>query len=346
MTGEYVPSVIKNILNDPALTPIETLQALWSGYGDISRFYSPKLGCAVVAKSVTPPNEVNHPRGWHSDVGHKRKLQSYKIEAHFYQHFAQRCDEHCYVPQFIALNESCSVEDAQQILVMEDLQAAGFDDDNSELSLDDIKVVIRWLAYFHACFMQEPSSALWSIGTYWHLATRQDEYQVMENSPLKHAAQFIDNTLNNAQYQTLVHGDAKLANFCFGVFEETHKEQLISTAAVKRVAAVDFQYVGHGVGVKDLAYFLGSCLCDDDLTALHNELLFYYFSELEKGLQHYGKQIDFTAVEQEWRTLYGFACADFHRFLLGWSPEHPKINGYLQQQTQQVLAGLNNSISQ
>lgn len=334
-------SNIQRLLNDPALTPIETLQALWSGYGDISRFYSPQLGRAVVAKSVTPPNEINHPRGWHSDVGHQRKLMSYKIEAHFYQHFAQRCDEYCYVPQFIAFNESCSEDDAQQILVMEDLQASGFNDDVSSLTLSDIHVVIRWLAYFHACFMQEPVSKLWPIGTYWHLGTRQDEYHVMENGPLKNTAQAIDTTLNNAQYQTIVHGDAKLANFCFGVFESECKESVTNTVGATRVAAVDFQYIGHGVGVKDLAYFLGSCLSDDDLTALHNDLLGYYFSELNNGLLHYGKQVNFTALENEWRSLYGFACADFHRFLQGWSPEHPKINGYLQQHTQQVLAGLN-----
>lgn len=338
-------------MNDPQLTHIETLQALWSGYGEISRFYSPKLASPVIIKSVTPPNEVNHPRGWHSDVGHERKLTSYKVEADFYQYFAQRCDEYCYVPRFIAYESSGDNEQAagHQALAMEDLQASGFNDANTELSLDDIKVVISWLAYFHACFMEEHTDRLWPIGSYWHLATRQDEYNVMNDNELKQAAHAIDYTLNNARYKTLVHGDAKLANFCFGEFElglelklEHEKAEKDSTFT-KRVAAVDFQYIGNGVGVKDLAYFLGSCLCDDDLTALHDELLSYYFSELKKGLSRYGKEVNFSDLEKEWRMLYSYANADFHRFLQGWSPEHHKINPYLQSQTQLVLTKLASS---
>ena len=43
----------------------------------------------------------------------------------------------------------------------------------------------------------------------------------------------------------LAHGDAKVANFCF-------------TNDQHAVAAVDFQYVGGGIGTQDVIYFLGS----------------------------------------------------------------------------------------
>ena len=366
----------QRLLNDPKLTRLELLQALWSGYGEISRFDHPKLNTSVIIKAVKPPQQVNHPRGWHSDVGHTRKLISYQVEANFYQHFALKCDEHCYVPRFIAYDISPDVNKLkpenktardcltpnyeEQVLVIEDLQAAGFNDDVNELSLDDIDAVIYWLAFFHARFMGETPTQLWPIGTYWHLATRQDEYKVMASGVLKQSAVAIDEALNNAHYKTLVHGDAKLANFCFGDFNtgdvnesdfkskadddiESHDVEgspLLAQKLEKRVAAVDFQYVGSGVGVKDLAYFLGSCLCDDDLKALHIALCDKYFIYLQQGLKHYQQDVDFSALEKEWRKLYALSCADFHRFLQGWSPEHPKINTYLEEQTDIALAAL------
>jgi thiamine kinase-like enzyme len=68
---------------------------------------------------------------------------------------------------------------------------------------------------------------------------------------LKEAAPVIDEKLNTCAYKTFVHGDAKLANFCF--------------APDGQVAGVDFQYVGGGCGMKDVAYFIGSCLNEKDV---------------------------------------------------------------------------------
>jgi len=45
-----------------------------------------------------------------------------------------------------------------------------------------------WLANFHAAFMGEQPAELWTIGTYWHLATRPDEFDALDDSPLKAAA--------------------------------------------------------------------------------------------------------------------------------------------------------------
>jgi len=331
-------NTLQRLLEDPLLSYKESLQDLWSGYGEITRYYSPIRAATVIVKSVTPPQQVIHPRGWHSEVGHQRKLTSYKIEANFYQSYAQHCPQACYVPQVIAFSKP-QASSGTQILVMEDLQHLGFDDKGSVSSLTDVKAVISWLANFHARFIGYQANDLWPVGTYWHLKTRADEFNNMEDGPLKKAAHFIDSKLNNARYQTIVHGDAKLANFCFSDLDTTAVIEIDDNRdnKISSVAAVDFQYVGKGVGVKDLGYFLGSCLTADDLTQRHNELLDYYFKTLGLACNKYQPDINFSALEAEWRNLYSFANADFHRFLQGWSPEHHKINGYLKAQSDIAL---------
>jgi thiamine kinase-like enzyme len=120
-----------------------------------------------------------------------------------------------------------------------------------------------------------------------------------------------------------VNGDAKLANFCF--------------SDDGRVAAVDFQYVGGGCGMKDVAYFLGSCLCEDECERQEAALLDYYFRALEAALETRAKQVDFSALEANWRDLYPVAWTDFFRFLQGWSPGHWKIHRYSERLAREVL---------
>jgi len=307
------------------LHKLHTVQSLWSGYGDISRYVSPTLQTTFIVKHISPPIEQVHPRGWNTQTSHHRKLQSYQIEANFYRDYASLCDEYCVVPKLLAEFS----ENQQQVLVLQDLDQAGFSLRKDQAEMADVMLGIKWLAYFHARFLQQNSSDLWPVGTYWYLATRQDELKVMQAGKLKDAAQALDTALNNARFQTLVHGDAKLANFCF-------PNDNISG----RLAAVDFQYVGNGVGVKDLAYFLGACLNQDDLFKYEQVILDEYFSQLKNALDHYQVEVDFIHLQQEWRSLYAAAWADFYRFLLGWSPGHYKINPYMQKQTDIALARL------
>ena len=124
-----------------------------------------------------------------------------------------------------------------------------------------------------------------------------------------------------------MHGDAKLANFCF-------------SEGGDRVAALDFQYVGGGCGMKDVAYFLGSCLGEEDCEAREAELLAHYFAELEVALERRRPEVDARAVVAEWRTLFPVAWTDFHRFLKGWCPGHWKIHSYSERLAREVLANL------
>lgn len=301
------------------------VQSLWSGYGEISRYVSPRLNISIIVKHISPPLEAHHPRGWNTQVGHQRKLKSYQIEANFYRRYGRLCDEFCVLPQLLTEFS----DGLQQVLVLQDLDQQGFRLRKNQASMSDVKSGIKWLAYFHARFLQQNITDLWPIGTYWYLATRQEEFKVMQAGQLKDSAQAIDSVLNNAHFQTLVHGDAKLANFCFA-----------DDANIDGLAAVDFQYVGKGVGVKDLVYFLGGCLNQDELVKYEQSLVQEYFAVLSKALSHYQIGIDFTGLQQEWRDLYAFAWADFYRFLLGWSPEHYKINAHMQKQTDIALSRL------
>jgi hypothetical protein len=196
-----------------------------------------------------------------------------------------------------------------------------------EIDFSEVKVCLKWLANFHAVFLTKKPTGLWEIGTYWNLETRPDEWQKIENKELKTKAQLIDETLNTCKYQTIVHGDAKLANFCF-------------SKDGNQVAAVDFQYVGGGCGMKDLAYFLGSCLSSSECELYENELLYYYFNELEQAFQEDKFNFTFKELETEWRKLYPIACVDFIRFLLGWMPSHQKINSYILSLVKSVLSDL------
>lgn len=188
----------------------------------------------------------------------------------------------------------------------------------------EIKACLSWLAHFHGLFQGVAPDGLWPVGTYWHLETRPDELEAMDDANLKAAAADIDRILSDCRFKTLVHGDAKLANFCFS------RNSL-------DVAAVDFQYVGGGCGMKDIVYFLGSCMQDEECEKRVPGLLDFYFTELKQAVK---TGVDFGALEKEWREMFAFAWTDFHRFLLGWMPGHWKINRYTKQLTREVLGKL------
>lgn len=296
----------------------------------------------VVVKCATPPNTLSHPKGWNGDASHDRKCQSFKVENFFYSDVQLQTDASCRTAKYI----SHSQQGESSLLVMEDLTHCGYTRTASSLTVTQCKTVLKWLAHFHARFLNvkkefdSRNTTLWPEGTYWHLATREDEFQAMPEGLLKQNAVTIAKTLASAHYQTLVHGDAKVANFCF-------------TEDFSDCAAVDFQYVGYGVGIKDVAYFLGSALPTEIHIAHRDALLNTYFVALEGALQarlsHHDAPSYFTSsdiqyVIAEWKMLYPFACADFYRFLSGWSPKHWKIDAELQYQTNIALAALKQKV--
>lgn len=294
----------------------EIIQELWSGYGKILRVSLEQADMeSVVVKHVQLPINRNHPRGWNTDIGHQRKVKSYQVETHWYSNYSKNSAAR--LPKCLAVE----TQGDEVLMILEDLDAAGFPLRKRSVEWEEIASCLAWLAQFHASYLGQNPEELWEVGTYWHLETRPHELAELGDKRLKQAAPLIDEKLNSCTYKTFVHGDAKLANFCFG-----HDGQ---------VAGVDFQYVGGGCGMKDVAYFIGSCLGESDCERLEAQILDTYFGYLQNELPERNE-----ALETEWRSLYRVAWADFHRFLKGWSPGHWKINSYSERVTAEVIDSL------
>lgn len=311
--NENFKSLILQTTGASALLASELIQKLWSGYGKVLRIGLQDAAVeSVIVKLVQLPLQQNHPRGWNSDISHQRKILSYQVETTWYERYS--INSAARLPHCLAIEQ----QEEEVVIVLEDLNPAGYPLRLTSVDWEAIASCLQWLAKFHASYLGNPPDGLWEVGTYWHLATRPQELAALSDQRLKAAAPLIDQQLNTCTYQTFVHGDAKLANFCF--------------AQNGQVAGLDFQYVGGGCGMKDVAYFIGSCLDEKDCERWEDKILDTYFAYLQKALPEPNE-----ALEAEWRALYRVAWADFHRFLKGWSPGHWKINSYSERITQAVI---------
>jgi hypothetical protein len=294
----------------------ERIQSLWSGYGEMLKVGLQGANVdSVVVKDIQLSKKDNHPRGWNTNIGHQRKLKSYQVEKYWYENYAALSKSH--LPNCLGVEETSD----RIFILLEDLDEAGFPLRRQKLTWEEFTACLKWLAQFHVSFLNHEPKGLWTIGTYWHLDTRPSELEPLQDSELKSAAKTINLRLNNCRYKTFVHGDAKLANFCF--------------SKTGKVAGVDFQYIGGGCGMKDVAYFTGSCLEEHECERLENKILDTYFNYFHQAASQKNEELEY-----EWRSLYRIAWADFHRFLKGWSPNHWKINSYSERITWKVIKSL------
>jgi hypothetical protein len=296
----HLESFVRDATGARAVRGRERVQSLWGGYGELVRLHlDGGSRASVVLKDIAPPRG-GAARDDEAARSHARKCRSYDVEVAFYRRRAPRTNARCRVPQALATH----VADGRWLLLLEDLDAAGYPVRRRGRDAPELAACLRWLAAFHACFLGEEPGELWPKGTYWHLGTRPDELARTGARELREAAAGFDRALDGARFQTLVHGDAKPANFGF-------------SRDGSAVAAVDFQYVGGGCGMKDVAYLLHG-----ELTAGAREgLLDLYFRALRAALADRTVEPPvIAALETEWRGLYPIACADFVRFLAGWAP--------------------------
>lgn len=324
MEIEQVDSFILERTKANRITNRVEVQSLWSGYGSIQRVDLDGGELSSVIVKHVQPGRGFHPRGWNTDLSHQRKLKSYQVETNWYASQKNKASNNlARIPSCLGTKK----EGDEVLLLLEDLNASGFKGRKRFVNQTEWEACVSWLASFHAENLDGDATGLWESGTYWHLETRPDELERLDDQVIKKAAPSIDTKLKTNKFQTLVHGDAKLANFCFN-------------ADGTQVAAVDFQYIGAGCGMKDLAYFVGSCFRDEEAEEIEIDVLNYYFTEFRKSLARINSQVSGEEVEEDWRSLYRVAWADFHRFMKGWSPGHWKLSDYSERVTQQVIESL------
>ena len=292
----------------------------------------------VIVKRVRPP------RGDASDIGHQRKLDSYVCEAAFYRHCARRTLEGgAAIAEPLLVSTSCSSSDDQRkssssfslTLVLSDLRPERPNFSRGGLRPEQLQASLRWLARFHAiwwgCRGENekddnddddndvllapllPKELADREGTFWYLDTRPEEWEAIPEdggflSGLKQEAQGIAAELKEEakKFPTLSHGDAKAANFCW------------SDSPSITAAAYDFQYVGRGVGARDVAYLLSSAGSSSDDKQLESSLDFY-FECLQEDLRSLGKAEQAKKYTRDILTYHFAICTtDFVRFMAGW----------------------------
>uniref|UniRef100_A0A7S4K565 CHK kinase-like domain-containing protein n=1 Tax=Odontella aurita TaxID=265563 RepID=A0A7S4K565_9STRA len=317
------------------------LQQLWAGYGSVRAFTavvhrrdssspgSEEESVNLIVKRVRPPPDDG------TSVSHARKIRSYEIEANFYSKYAPRVRSssgaECALPSAYHVESSSSSSSSDPspsfTFLLSDLRSDFPVPDPYRMDGKRTEAALRWLAAFHAVFWEddegaalgdddEPSSSLWECGGYWHLDTRREELERVSNREwgrLKAGASVIDGRMRrSAEFRTVCHGDFKSANLLF-------------RSDGSECAAVDYQYVGGGFGMKDVVMLLVSSV--DSGTMCHGkrervlELLRYYREALAENLRSIGRvpadrvaAYSFDAAVQH----YELCLMDYVRFMAGW----------------------------
>ena len=308
---------------------------------------------SYILKLISPPSSKRN------DEGHIRKILSYQIEQYFYTQLAPQLPATIPVAKCLAsINEQRPDGGATTAMILsdlaEDFPVAG--EKRAALSHKQALSALDWLSNFHGFWWSRvddldssqlvlppleqakrktPSNnnSVWLNGGYTYLATRQSEYQNLvhdsdsewsealtrpvanrNQSTAELVAAFLAPSTSSKtpidHYQTLIHGDVKSEN----LFTNTPGDQ---------VAFYDFQYVGLGLGVCDLAKFFTCSVplemlvpSEDvpDILAMdegERVLLEKYWSNLKSVG---GREYEWGIFVRHWET----ALVDWLRFQASW----------------------------
>jgi hypothetical protein len=289
------------------------LCSLWAGYGQIvsiKALDSSKQERRFIVKEFSCPPGMNAAHRGEED--HSRKVHSYSVESSFYQNVSKRMiDAGVLVPelQHVYRDE----EGSNIVMVLSDLSLHGEYNvrKGNQLDLKEGKALLSWLARFHAVNWEKSGAdvhlnGLWDEGSFWQLGTRQAELEDIEIEWIemgltREVAVQVHEAIKNSKSRTIIHGDAKASNFFF--FKED-----------SRIAGFDFQYVGFGDPMRDVAYLL-CCSIKQNLVDKHqDDLLWHYHSELSACLMDAGH--DAYDMEQM-KESFELCVVDLARFMSG-----------------------------
>lgn len=312
----------------------------------------------LILKLISPPKED----AGHEDEGHLRKMLSYEVEQYFYSEVGPQFDDDVAVAKCLATTRGMGKKEGEEELsgltatIMTDLRpkftVAG--ERRTVLNPKQVLGALEWLGKFHgrSCGWLPDSLAeyvlppleeskrrkspsgragtkLWLNGGYTYLATRRNEYASLAQdgdsewsaamckppkgsllSVAEMAATFL--TPSGRLFETYIHGDVK-------------SENLFTTKDGDNVAFFDFQYVGLGLGVCDLAK-LFTCSVPLEMIVDANEALPEELTMREgerQLLERYRKVLlqdeaskgyDWEIFKRHWET----ALVDWCRFQASW----------------------------
>jgi hypothetical protein len=335
------------------LQDLKVIQSLWAGYGQIC-CVTDQQGQSYVLKLITPPPTKAN------DEGHTRKILSYQVEQYFYSHLAPQLPPSIPVANCLgSINEHHVDGTSTTAMLLNDLRqqfpVAG--EKRNVLSATQVNAALDWLSGFHGFWWarvkdlthsslvlppleevqddgQDASEkTVWLNGGYTYLATRRKEYEglVMDDESewsmaltsqtgneaqtlAERVAAFLAPALSGPtqieRYQTLIHGDVK-------------SENLFTSKSGEEVAFYDFQYVGLGLGVCDLAKLFTCSIPLDILVANRNIPHELPMQDGEKTLlERYWKKLKETGKQEyEWKVFvlhWEAALVDWLRFQASW----------------------------
>jgi hypothetical protein len=313
---------------------------------------TPKDKHSYILKLISPPSSRR------SDEGHTRKILSYQIEQYFYTQLAPQLPATIPVAKCLAsINKQQPDGGSTTAMILSDLAeeypVAG--EKRAALTSTQALSALDWLSNFHGFWWSRvkdlkhselvlppleqikrnngTEKSVWLNGGYTYLATRQNEYHNLVqdsdsewsdaltqpiNGQNKSIAELVAAFLTPStstktpieDYQTLIHGDVK-------------SENLFTNTAGDKVAFYDFQYVGLGLGVCDLAKFFTCSVPHEMLVSSGDVPHVLAMGDGEKKLLlRYWKNLkEVGGREYGWERLvqhYEIALVDWLRFQASW----------------------------